>query len=249
MYHSISAGASRRFRRFTVAPERFEEQARYIRDNGYSTVTVSTLVRMRDADAVSDKTLALTFDDGFADFHETALPILIKYQLTATLYVVSGCVGSTGRWLDHPDDRSLRLLSWSQLTEIHESAIEIGAHTISHPALDTLPIERAKDEIALSRRHLEDGLGIEIRSFAYPYGYYSEAVRNLVVRAGYSSACAVRYAMSPPSDDRFALCRHIVRHDTDISHFDALLTGNPSAVRTFYDRFRSQAWRRVRQAL
>jgi peptidoglycan/xylan/chitin deacetylase (PgdA/CDA1 family) len=249
MYHSISASASRRLRPFTVQPERFEEQARYIRDRGYSSFTVTDLVRMRDAGTLPAKAVVLTFDDGFADFYETALPILTQYRLTATLYVVSGYVGSTSRWLEHAGTQSLRFLSWSQLDEIEENGIEIGAHTISHPALDTLPIGRARDEIALSKRHLEDGLGVGINSFAYPYGYYSQAVRDLVVSAGYTSACAVRYSMSPPHDDRFALCRQFVRHDADMPYFEALLAGKEPRVWTIYDRLRSQTWRCMRQAL
>jgi peptidoglycan/xylan/chitin deacetylase (PgdA/CDA1 family) len=225
MYHSISARPPRRLRRFTVQPERFEEQARYIRDQGYSAFTVTDLVRMRHAGTLPDRAVALTFDDGFADFHETALPILTKYRLTATLYVVSGYVSGTSRQLDRAGAQPPRFLSWSQLAEIEEHGVEVGAHTISHPALDTLSIGRAREEIVLSKRHLEDGLGTEINSFAYPYGYYSQPVRDLVVSAGYTSACAVRYATSPSHDDRFALCRQFVRHDADVSCFEALLAG------------------------
>ncbi len=249
MYHSISASTPRRLRPFTVQPERFEEQARYIRDQGYCSVTVTDLVRMRDEGALPDKVVALTFDDGFADFYETALPILTKYRLTATLYVVSGYVGNTSRCLDHAGAQSLRFLSWSQLAEIEAHGIEVGAHTISHPALDTLSIGRAREEIVLSKRHLENGLGAKINSFAYPYGYYSQVVRDLVVSAGYTSACAVRYATSSSHDDRFALCRQFVRHDADMSCFEALLAGKGQRVRTIYDRVRSQTWRCVRQAL
>lgn len=249
MYHSISASAPRRLRRFTVQPERFEEQARHVRNQGYSSFTVTDFVRMRDDGTLPDKAVVLTFDDGFADFHETALPILTKYRLAATLYVVSGYVRSTSRQVDRAGARSPRFLSWSQLAEIEEHGIEVGAHTISHPALDTLPIGRARDEIVLSKRHLEDGLGIAINSFSYPYGYYSQAVRDLVVSAGYTSACAVRYAMSPPHDDRFALCRQFVRHDADMSCFEALLAGEGPRIRTIYDHLRSHTWKCMRQAL
>jgi peptidoglycan/xylan/chitin deacetylase (PgdA/CDA1 family) len=249
MYHSISASELRRFRPFTVQPERFEEQARYIRDEGYSALTISELIRMRDANALPEKAVVLTFDDGFADFHETALPILVRYRLMATLYVVSGYLGRTSEWLDYADAKSLRLLSWPQLAEIEKNGIEIGAHTLSHPPLDTLPLGRARDEIVLSKRHLEDRLGVDIKSFAYPYGYYSKSVRDLVVSAGYTSACAVRYAISPPDDDRFALCRHIVRHDADMAYFEALLAGKASRVRAIYDRLRSQTWKCMRQTL
>lgn len=247
MYHSISSGSGRCLRPFMLCPEQFEQHARHLRDNGFVSLTASELVNLRKTGSVPERAVVLTFDDGFADFHRNALPVLMRYGLTATLYVVSGYVGGSSRWL--ADAQSHPLLNWSQLADVRRSGVEIGAHTVSHPALDTLPLAQAKDEIVLSKRELENGLGIEVRSFAYPYGYYSQAVRELVVSAGYISACAVRYAVSHPADDPFALCRQIVRHDTDVAGFAALLSGKPPRLRTLYDRARSTAWTQLRHSL
>lgn len=251
MYHSISSGAAWRFRPFTVRSECFENHARYLRDQGYHALTVSDLVRGRQAGlgSVPRKAVVLTFDDGFADFHAAALPILVKYGLAATLYVVSGYIGGTSRWLDRQGAGSRPLLSWSQLAEIKTSGIEIGSHSVSHAALDILPVSRAKEEIQQSRYQLQDKLGAEINSFAYPYGYYSKPVRDLVMSAGYISACAVRYAVSPPTDDRFALRRHIVRHDADAAYLEALLTNRATGLRTAFDRARSASWACLRHVL
>jgi peptidoglycan/xylan/chitin deacetylase (PgdA/CDA1 family) len=149
----------------------------------------------------------------------------LRYGLTATLYVVAGCIGDTSRWLEREECRSLPMLSWSQLLDIAKSGIEIGAHTVSHPSLDTIRLSQAQVEILQSKCSLEDGLGISVESFAYPYGNFSRAVRDLVVAAGYASACAVRYATSSSLDDRFALSRHL-------SDFDALLAGRPGTHNT-----------------
>jgi peptidoglycan/xylan/chitin deacetylase (PgdA/CDA1 family) len=248
-YHSVAPTAPRRFRTFCVHPQHFEDQARHIRATGYCTLTVSELVRLRAAGAVPAKSVVLTFDDGFADFHAVVLPVLLRYRLTATLYVVAGCIGDTSRWLEHEECRSLPMLSWSQLLDIAKSGIEIGAHTMSHPSLDTIRLSQAQVEISQSKRSLEDRLGISVESFAYPYGNFSRAVRDLVVAAGYASACAVKYATSSPLDDRFALCRHIVRDGTDLPHFDALLAGRPAVLRCLSDRARSTAWTYVRHML
>jgi peptidoglycan/xylan/chitin deacetylase (PgdA/CDA1 family) len=204
-YHSVAASVPRRLRPYCVHPRRFEDHARHIRDAGYCTLTVSDLVRMRAAGAVPTNSVVLTFDDGFADFHEAALPILMRHGLTATLYMVAGHIGGTSGWLEDEESRSLPMLTWSQLREIAKTGIEIGAHTMSHPPLDTVRPSRARIEIVQSKRPLEDGLGSAVESFAYPYGYLSNAVRDLVVAAGYASACAVRYATSSPRDDPFAL--------------------------------------------
>ena len=81
MYHSIDEGCSSRFRRFTVDPSSFRAHVQYLSDNGYQTVTVSELIEAMDGRAVMPcKPVVLTFDDGFADFHEAALPILIEFR-------------------------------------------------------------------------------------------------------------------------------------------------------------------------
>jgi peptidoglycan/xylan/chitin deacetylase (PgdA/CDA1 family) len=248
-YHSIAPRAPRRLRAFCVHPDQFEDQARHIQAAGYHTLTVSELVSMRAAGAVPAKSVVLTFDDGFADFHKAVLPVLLRYGLTATLYVTAGYIGDTSRWLEDEESRSLPMLTWSQLRDIARSGIEIGAHTMSHPSLDTIRLSHARVEITQSKRALEDGLGISVESFAYPYGNFSTAVRDLVVAAGYASACAVRYATSSPRDDRFALSRHMVRDDADLPEFDALLAGKLALLRCLGDRARSTAWTHVRHML
>ena len=250
MYHSISVNAPHPFRQFAVAPDRFDEQMRSLADEGYTALTVTEYVRVRHSEAYrrSSKRVVLTFDDGFADFHEHALPILAKFGFTATLYVVSGHVGGHSRWLEKANSKHLKLVNWSQLSEIAAQGIEIGAHTVTHPALDMLPLEHAKQQIVRSKRELEDRLGQQIDSFAYPYGFYSKAVRDLVVAAGYRSACAVRYATSHAHDDGFALSRHIIRHDMTLSQLGHLLAGRVDA-RMRYDRMRSKTWACLRHAI
>jgi peptidoglycan/xylan/chitin deacetylase (PgdA/CDA1 family) len=244
MYHSISSDMRTRFRPFALSPERFEAQMSWLRQGGFNALTIGELVRARHHGIEVAKPIVLTFDDGFADFYETALPILLRYGMTATLYVASGYVGGVSRWLDHIGAGSLRVLSWSQLAEIQQSGIEIGAHSVSHPALDTLPVATAREEIVASKSNLEDRLGVAIDSFAYPYGYYSLLVRNMAVAAGYRSACAVRYGISPADEDPFALSRLIVRDKTDL---ERLLRNTPHSF--VLDRIRSRAWTIVRHSL
>ncbi|MFI5013265.1 MAG: polysaccharide deacetylase family protein [Hyphomicrobiales bacterium] len=251
MYHSVSSGASRGFRPFAVTPERFEEQVRFIRDSGYESLTVSGLVEaMGRADiGLPEKCLVITFDDGLEDFYTAVLPILTEYGLTATLYVVTGYIGGTARWLAGAAEGDRKMLSWSQIVEISSLGVEIGAHTVTHPALDAIPLAEARREIFNCKRVLEDRLGAKMRSFAYPFGYYDRAVRTLVEEAGFDSACAVHYAMSSPRDNRFALSRHIVRHDAGADEVGAVLAGRAPLVPLLYDRARSNAWKLLRHAM
>jgi peptidoglycan/xylan/chitin deacetylase (PgdA/CDA1 family) len=107
--------------------------------------------------------------------------------------------------------------------------------------------EHARQEILRPREILEDKLACRISSFAYPFGYYSQAVRQIVRECGYSSACVVRYALSSTSDDPFALARLIVTRNMDIGRFARLLEGcwMPD---TIVQRARATLWRLVRHA-
>jgi O-antigen biosynthesis protein len=250
MYHSIDDVCSPRFRRFTVSPSSFETHVRYLADNGYQTLTVSGLIDAMDGRAVMPpKPVVLTFDDGFADFHDAALPTLIEFGQTATLYVVSGAVGGYSAWLSGIGEGRRKMLSWAQLDEVRRSGIEVGAHTATHAALDLLSLEDAKKEIAASKRELENRLSAAVSSFAYPFGYQNVAVRELVQREGYSSACAVRYAMSSRADDRFALSRHIALDSWDRDTLGAVLQGRPPLIPNLYEQTRSRAWSAVRQSV
>lgn len=249
MYHSVSTGGARGFRRFTVAPRLFEEHVRVMRDQGHTALSVSDLVERRTRGAAPPRrAVVLTFDDGFDDFYTAAMPILTKYDVAATLYVVSGCLGATSRWLAGAGEGNRPMLSWSRLAEVRKLGIEIGAHTVTHKALDAIPAAEARAEIEGSKRDLEDRLGEPVTSFAYPFGFHSKRVRAMVIAAGFTSACAVRYGSSPVHDDRFALARHIARHDASAEDIGAILDGRPPAAALLYDRARSNAWKLVRQA-
>ena len=105
----------------------------------------------------------------------------------------------------------------------------------------------ARDEIERCRAILEQGLGQPVASFAYPFGYYNPIVRGMVQDAGYTSACAVKYALSSPADDRFALARYIVTADMTIEDFATLLAGSTPLTDQLLLRTRSQVWHFLRR--
>src|SRR5712691_8035843 len=253
MYHSISSTINSRFRQFTVPPESFAEQMAYLHQHDYMPISVTQFVRARSqgVTALPARPVVLTFDDGFADFFTAALPVLQQYRFAATLYVATAFIGGTSRWLRYERETTRSMLTWDQLSEISASGIECGAHSHSHPQIDTLPSAAVRNEVFQSRSILEDHLGQEVRSFAYPYGYHTSAIRQLVRSAGYTSACAVRHAMSSETDDPFALARLMIRADSTTNKFAALLTDRSSspvkAIYTMYARARTPVWQLVRR--
>lgn len=248
MYHSIACDASPKFRQFAVSPTLFAEQMAYLDRCRYTPITVTRLVHMRSqaGHLLPERPVVITFDDGFADFFTHALPVLNRYHFPATLYVATGYVGDTSRWLKREQEDRRPMLTWAQLQEICESGIECGAHTHSHPELDVLPYLVAQNEIKRCKSLLEDKLGKEVTSFAYPFGYYTAKVRQIVCEAGYTSACTVRYSMSSLSSDPFALERLMVGADTDIAAFTSLLSSEHT-LSVAYMRTRTFAWQVVRR--
>lgn len=247
MYHSISENAGPKFREFTVPEALFARQVEYLHQQAYTPMTVSQLVQAQSQGSLPAKPVILTFDDAFLDFYTAALPILTRYNFPATLYVPTTYVNGTSRWMQKSGEGSRPIASWEQLREISKSGIECGAHSQTHPQLDLLPLAAAKKEIVQSKNILEEHLGEKVLSFAYPYGYHTSAVKRIVREAGYTSACAVKNALSTEKTDPFALARILVDPTADVDAFAALLEGHDKRVRTaVYTRPLIPAWRLAR---
>lgn len=248
MYHSISDHVSSKFKAFTVSPKLFAEHMAYLAEHNYTTITVTQFINAinGDAEELPEKPIILTFDDGFADFYTNVFPVLKSYGFTATLYIVTAFTGGTSRWLKDEQDAARPLLNWEQLAEISAGGIECGAHSHSHAQLDILPSDMAREEIKSCKQILEKQLSQSITSIAYPYGYHSDTVKQIVRSVGYTSACAVKYKMSSTDDDPFALSRLMVAVDTHIDKFAALLT-NHMSLQTTYLQVRAKTWSFIRR--
>jgi peptidoglycan/xylan/chitin deacetylase (PgdA/CDA1 family) len=185
------------------------------------TVTQFVQVMAKGGDGLPPRPVILTFDDGYADFYTSAVPALQRHGFTATLYVTTGFVGGTNSWLQHIGEGMRPMVTWDQLAEMNASGIECAAHTHTHPPLDMLSPSVARDEIIRSKGVLEEHLGQQVSSFAYPFGYYNAQVRQIVQATGFASACAIKRALSSLYDDPYALARIAIKPDTSM---DALAT-------------------------
>jgi len=132
--------------------------------------------------------------------------------------------------------------------EIREAAgIEVGAHSHPHPHLDLLSTAGAAEEIGRSKGLLEDGLGHEVWSFAYPHGYASRRTCDEVRRRGFRSACGVRNAFSHPGDNRWLMARLTVRATTTCDEVAAWLDGTGAPDATAGEHLQTKAWRAARR--
>ena len=249
VYHSVSEQASDRYRGFAIDPGLFREQMAVVAEAGYRTRTVADLLSDRDESHGSpgDRTVVLTFDDGFREVHGLVLPVLRELDLRATAYLVSAYIGGTSRWLASDGEADRPLMSWTEIRELAAEGVEIGAHGHRHLALDLLRLADATDEIVRSRQVLEDGLGRAVTSFAYPYGYHTSAIKRAVRDAGYTNACGIKQAMTHPADDQFAFARIIVYADTSPETFRDWLAGDGLPLGWQDERLVTRGWRAVRR--
>ena len=247
LYHSVAEPVDPRFAEWAVSPELFAAHMDALAREGYRALTVRELANRGFArgGAVPERTVAITFDDGFEDFYTAAWPDIERNGLTATVFVTTGRVGSTSRWLERQGEGHRPLMSWSQITEISAAGIEVGAHGHTHVQLDTVRPSCSRDEIERSRDALAAVIG-PVASFAYPHGYHSRRVRREVRRAGFASACAVTDGLASASDDPYALTRAVVRGGTSVEALLSALEGRGAAPRS--RRIRRAAWRSLRRA-
>lgn len=247
LYHSITDDPPSWIAPFTVSPATFVRHLELLQRSGREAITVSELMHRRRVGEDCSATVAITFDDGFADFAEAALPRLSEAGLPATLYVTTGALRgrpTVRAW--EPLARSA-LLSWRQLPDIESAGVELGAHTRTHAQLDLLPRGVARDEIQRSKTELEQALGHGVESFAYPHGHGGRRDRELARGAGFTSACAVRNALSPANDDPFRLARLTVTAGTSDATLAAWLHGRGAPVGQSRDRWQAAAGRGVRR--
>jgi peptidoglycan/xylan/chitin deacetylase (PgdA/CDA1 family) len=243
MYHALSAASTAAFRRWTLAPDRFEAHLAYLSQSGYRSITVAGLLAHRHGGGPTPagRLIALTFDDAYADFHSVALPLLIRYGMTATLFVPTGHVGRRSGWMRHEGEGERPILSWAALAEIAGCGIEIGTHSHTHPELDRVGDGEIPGEVRGPKALVEDRLGVVVHSFAYPYGHYDRRVRDSVGAAGYGAACTMNSWAATAGDHALELPRTAVFHDTDAASLATRLAASHSSARRAALRVRRSA--------
>ncbi len=213
MYHSISDAGTPGFSDFVVSPERFDEHLGALREAGFVGITMAELAAARRGEGELPRgAVAITFDDGFKDFVDSAVPALERHMFTSTLYVTTRYVGGRSRWLVEEEETGRPMLEWSDLTGIVAAGHEIGAHSETHPQLDLLSDTALARELTVPKRDLEDHLGTAVTSMAYPFGYATKRVRAMTAHLGYDNACVVSDLVSF-QEDQFSVPRLTVTPD------------------------------------
>lgn len=233
MYHAIGHPGEPAST-WVLPQRRLQQQLAWLRRRGYRFASLSELISdLRDNRLPPARTVVLTFDDGYADNHELALPILARYGAPATVFMVSGSVGGVVSWTPEPAVHGRRLLTRDQIAEMLANGIEIGSHTRTHASLTGVPVSQAAREVGDARTDLEELVGRPVRTFAYPFGDYNQDVARLVERAGYDAAVCSRSGFVSPGAPLYELPRVEIRGDDSLLQFALMvLTGSRSRPRS-----------------
>lgn len=202
----------------SLSPEEFDKQMAYLANNGYHTVSPDQLMAyLNHGKRLPEKPVVITFDDGYLDNYTHAYPILKKYGFTATIFVVTGLIGT--------DDR---FMTWDHVRQMQHEGFVFGSHTVNHVALDQVSLEQAKTELIESRRVLKEQTGQTARYFAYPTGAYNLQIEDLVQQAGYRAAFTIRYGLAGPESDPYAMERiPLFKSEQSFRSFLIRLNGAP----------------------
>jgi peptidoglycan/xylan/chitin deacetylase (PgdA/CDA1 family) len=254
LYHSLTAEATQRYRRFSMDPGQFAEQMEHIAAGGFQTLTVAQLSAAMTGrtGSLPERPLLITFDDGFEDVYSVALPILTRLGLRSTAYIVTEQLGGKSRWLASEGEGDRPVLTSGQVRDLDAAGVEIGAHGHRHLTLDEMPFSQAVAEIDTSRAVLEDIVGHPVLTFAYPHGYHTGRIKRYLQKSGFESACAVKQALSHQGDDRFALARAIVGSDIPMEHLDSWIRGERLPISWRGEKPQTKVWRvarRMRRAI
>lgn len=215
MYHMVVVSRSAAERRFAVSPRRFGAHMLALQAKGYQFVSLAQIQRhLCGEHKLPERAVAITLDDGFANNYTEAFPILMRYEIPATVFLTVNSLGGENDWMRERGYPSRPMLDWEQISEMQNAGICFGSHTLSHPRLSTLDRQEARSEIQGARQVLEEKLGTAVEHFAYPYGDWNDETVELVHEAGHSLACSTRSGFNRCNVDPLLL-RRIEVYGTD----------------------------------
>ena len=229
MYHSISEnlfGKLHPYHHINTPVSIFAMQMKWLRREGYRTIGLSELLSEFEANRDLNKTVVLTFDDGYQDFYTAAFPLLKQCGFTATVFLAT----------DRIRDSALRVeganyLTWNEVRELHSEGIAFGSHSVTHADLRSLGPEQIDYELGYSKETIEQRLGAPVESFSYPFalpeedGDFIRYLADTLENAGYTNGVSSTIGRAKPKDARFFLPRLSVNSWDDVELLRAKVEG------------------------
>jgi peptidoglycan/xylan/chitin deacetylase (PgdA/CDA1 family) len=205
MYHYISEpppGADAYRKDLSVRPEQFREHLAYLKDAGYTVVTLDDLLyALAQGRALPEKPVILTFDDGYRDNYENAFPALREAGVAGTFFIIT----------DFVTEERPEYMSWPQIQEMAAAGQQFGSHSRNHPNLAGQPVDYLVWQALGSKEAIEVKLGQTPRWVAYPSGKYDAQAIAVFKSAGFWGGLTTQQGVEHTLDDIFELKRVRVR--------------------------------------
>lgn len=209
-YHSIGVEPDNTL---VLDPDKFARQMEYLSKNGHTPLSLTdfTLI-LEKRKAAPPKPVLLTFDDGYSDNYELAMPVLKRYGFPATLFMSPGFVREKG------------YLNWDQVKEMHDAGWDIQPHGMTHSNLSQLSAAKQKEEITESRRQIEKRLGTTADIFCYPYGQYNKTTLAVLKEEGFRYAFTIEQGWATSTQPPLQLKRIYVNGKESLEAWSKKLT-------------------------
>lgn len=213
----------------TVGVEQFDRQMAYIKNN-YPIASIENIIKGDLPRNTKRPVICVTFDDGYRDNYDYAVPILLKHQIPAAFFVSTGMIGQE-RGFQHDIDklgRALPNMDWSQITEMKNQGFTIGSHTVSHLNCGHAPLDQIRAELLESKNVLQEKLALDEVIFAYPFGKktdFSPQALNIVKELGYVACLSAYGGINKLEIDQYNVLRTGIDFNFSDSAFQAKAEG------------------------
>lgn len=220
MYHQIAAMPEKGtpFRGLSVPPEKFRSQMQWLKRLGYQGLSMRDLEPYLRGEK-HGRVVGITFDDGYQNVLQNALPVLQECGFTSTTYFVAGHAPGHNYWDEEKGVPRSDLMSIREIEQWRDGGQEIGSHTLDHVHLTQLPIEQAEHQIKESKRILEALYQVPVTAFCYPYGDCNQTIFELTQKAGYTNATTIERGLVLETDDLYCLPRVTIAGSLDLFSF------------------------------
>jgi len=210
MYHSAQYLKEEPNNDLRVPKEKFREQMKFLKENGYTTLTMQEMYDFfKDNKPIPEKSVVITFDDGYADNYTNALPAIKEFGLKATVFVVTDWVGTNSAYM-----------TIQQLKEMDQNGFDVQSHTAAHQELDKLTYEQQLKTLRESKEFLEKNLNKKIITICYPIGKFNENTIKAAQEIGYLMGLKMSGGLANKNNEMYTLNRVFVGAKDTIQQFE-----------------------------
>lgn len=235
MYHSISNISEKvihPYYKINTSKIVFQSHMQYLHEHGYHTINFDDFKAELSQIKGKCKYVVVTFDDGYFDFYTEAVPILKKYNFTATVFLPTSFIDQ-----NRPFHNGKKCMTWNLILELKDQGIRFGSHTENHPKLSEINSDMVEKELGNSKKKIEDKIGSEVQSFSYPYAFpqwnynHIRLLKELLIKTGYKNGVTTTIGVNCKGEDEFFRKRIPMNNDDDLNLFEAKINGAYDWVR------------------